>query len=115
MQKTVSKDVAFTLAQRACAEYLSSLSSLTSHPLLPELSSLRAEHFQTLIIFFQDLAELTALAVENDPLGGRSHLASQSARKTLARHPSWMRCASDLASQSRLSDAAFERLAHWIE
>ena len=109
------KTTSYALSQRAVDGYLNSVGSLPTHPLFTELPVLRAKNLELFTLFFQDLGELVALSIDSPDFFGRDCLAAQSARHTLALHPSWMRCASDLATQSRLGDQAFASLASWIE
>ena len=102
-------------AQRAADDYLSSIASLPTHPLFAELPTLRSQNFELFALFLQNLGELVAFSIDSPHFFGREGPAAQSARHTLSRHPSWMRCASDLATQARLSDKAFSALASWIE
>ena len=102
------------LAAQTCADYIAMARLDQSHPLHAHADDLANENASEFALFAQDMADLVGLALAMPSVDFRSHVAAQSARRMLGRHPAWIRAASDWASSAELSKEAFEAVNHWL-
>lgn len=102
------------LAREACEEYILAVESEPGHPLAGSGGGLREAMGGDFPLFAQDVAELVALALSDQGFDGHGHVAAQSARRMLAKRPSWIRAANDWAGSAGLAGSGLEALEDWL-